>query len=250
MTFHSAIVAIVLGLALSAPVQAQLSASSENGRLPTLTERLKQYGVASTPSALSLALRSSEAEVRGLAANKLAEDKVKDAIPSIEQALDVENDEGTKINIAFALAQLDDRRGTDTLRTSCKNTSLNAGSRLRAARYLLRLNDESCLSAVVKIVQSQSASESDYRAEAISLSADFDRVSKADSKRIGMIVAASLADPEPGVRISASDALVRLGKADAIPALRNAIKVEREESVLLQLNAALQSLQKSSTQQK
>ena len=65
-----------------------------------------------------------------------------------------------------------------------------------------------------------------------------------------MIVATSLADPTPGVRISASDALVRLGKVDAIPALRNAIKVEQEESVLQQLNAALQRLQKSSTQQK
>lgn len=250
MTFHSVIVAIVLGLTLSASVQAQLSASSENGRLPTLTDRLKQYGIASTPSALSVALRSSEADVRELAALKLAEDNVKDAIPSIEQALNVENNGDTKINIAFALGQLEDRRGIDTLTTSCNNSSLNVGSRIRAARYLLHLHDESCLSAVVNIVQSQAGSEPDYRTEALSLLPSFGRVSDADSKRIVMIVAASLADPTPAVRISASDALVRLGKVDAIPALRNAIKVEQEESVLLQLNAALQSLQKSSTQQK
>ena len=245
MTFRSVIVALIFGLTFGTYAHAQIGGGFENGRLPTVAELLQKRGIALNSSALVAALQSQEAEVRELAAQKLAEDKAKDSIPSIEQALAAETQKGTKLNIAFALGQLGDEKGTNALTDACRNSALNTGLRLRAVRYLLNLDNEVCLSAVVDLLESQREGDSNYRAEALSLLPSFKRGSTADSQKVLLAVYANLTNPAPDVRLSASDVLSRLGDARAIPHLQNAIAAEHDDEVRSQLTNALQRLQKS-----
>jgi HEAT repeat protein len=238
MSFH--LLSIFLGFAFAAttPMLAQ------NGPPPTFTELLQQHHVALTKTGLLDALRSPEAEVRDLAAAKLAEDKTEDAIPAITQALAAEYVSGTKVNIAFALAQLGNEVGTSTLKETCHKSEINQGLRVRAALYMLDLKSNACLPDVLDLLQSQDEDDAGYRMEALSLVPRFKDVSKDDSQELLAITLRSLEDATPAVRMSASDALARLRDATAIPYLRSAIAAEQDEVVRAQMETALQWLQR------
>jgi HEAT repeat protein len=128
MSSRSLSIAVGFALAATAPIIAQDSAP------PTFAEALQRHHIALTRSALLAALRSPEAEVRDLAAARLAEDKDKNAIPAIAQALASERVLGAKVNIAFALAQLGSETGTSTLKKACHNSKVSPVLGLRARR--------------------------------------------------------------------------------------------------------------------
>jgi HEAT repeat protein len=219
------------------------SISVANGRLSTIEETLKQHNVAVTKPALLNALSSPDAEVRYLAAQKLAEDKDKEAIPEIARALDSETVPSTQINIAFALAQLGDDRGFTALSKSCDDQKIQAGLRVRAAGYLLSLNNESCLKAVMTVLRSDA--DFDSRMFALSLLGRFHHISDEDSKSMCAAAVKSLTDPTPAVRISASTTLVTLGNPAAIPALERAVASETDQAVKNQMKSNLERLQQS-----
>lgn len=219
------------------------SVGIRDGRPPTTEERLKRHNVASNTPALVQALRNPDSEVRYLAAQKLAEDKNKDAIPEIIRALDSETVPATHINIAFALAQLGDDRGFTALSKSCDDQKIQAGLRVRAAGYLLNLNNESCLRAVMAVLQSDA--DFDSRMLGLSLLGRFHRVSDEDSKSMCAAAVQALTDPTPAVRISASTALVALGNPAAIPALERAVDSETDQAVKNQMKSNLERLQQS-----
>jgi hypothetical protein len=163
MNSRAFVVAVALGLVSMLPVSAQIGAVPVNGRGPTLAERLQQHNIALTTSALVAALRSSDTEVRELAALKLAEDGAKETIPSIEEALTAETAPRAKVNIAFALAQLGNQRGTSALAGTCHNAALKPGPRLLAAQYMLDLSSNACLTAVLDVLQSRDEDDASYR---------------------------------------------------------------------------------------
>jgi HEAT repeat protein len=223
---------------------AALCASGQHdGRLSTTEESLKRHNVGLTSPALIHALGNSDSEVRYLAAQKLAEDKNKEAIPEIARALDSETVPATQINIAFALAQLGDNRGFIALSKSCDDQKIQAGLRVRAAGYLLNLNNESCLQAVMAVLRSDA--DFDSRMLALSLLGRFHHISDEDSKSMCAAAVQALTDPTPAVRISASTALVALGNPAAIPALERAVDSETDQAVKNQMRSNLKRLQQT-----
>lgn len=97
----------------------QNSALGSNGRLPTIEESLQRHNIRLTKPALVAALRSPDAEVRWLAAQELANIGANDTIAPISRALHAETVPGTKVNIAYALAQLDEQTGVAALQNIC-----------------------------------------------------------------------------------------------------------------------------------
>lgn len=237
MSFRASLTAATLALT------SQLLVSAQNGRGPTLAERLQQHDIALTSSALVAALRSPDAEVRELAALKLAEDRAKQTIPSIEKALRSEEQPRAKVNLAFSLAQLGDHEGVTTLADTCHNAALKPDPRLLATRYMLDLNSDTCVTAVLDVLQGQDEDDAGYSMEALSLTPSFKHVSKEGSNRILASIVRNLQDPTPAVRLSAGDALASVGDSDAIPLLQNAIASEADQANRTFLEVALKKLQ-------
>jgi len=211
------------------------------GNPRSVAEQLKQHGVELTNEGLLKALKNVDGEVRYLAAEKLAEDKVEEAIPSIAEALNVEKMPVTRINIALALAQLGEDKGIVVLKKSCNNQDLPGYLRARATTYLLDLKRDDCLNATLDMLQS--AGDPDTQIQALSLLPRFQNASKQQSQKILDAIVKNLADPAPAVRINASIVLARIGDPLGIPYLQTALASEREEVVRLQMEADLKRLQ-------
>jgi HEAT repeat protein len=243
MTLRFFVVALGVWLVSFTAGSAQVVAVAGNGRMPTLAEQLQQHKIALTRKALTSALRNADAEIRELAALKLAEDGAKESIPVMEDAFAVESSEGAKVNIAFALAQLGDENGIVALTNACRDSALGTGSRLQAVRYTLDLNNNSCMTVVVAILRSHSEDDATYRMEALSLIPSFKHVSREDSQELLQSALGNLTDPTPAVRISAGDALARLGDIAAVPYLNDAAARDPDEMVRTQLESAMQRLQ-------
>lgn len=243
MRSNKFVVAVIL---VTAPLFSQ---SSQEGFVvltgpgPTLEEQLEQHHIALTQPALVAALRNSDPEVRDLAAQKLAEDKATETIPAIEQALKSESIQGTKLNIAFSLAQMGNDQGIATLTRTCSNSAVNTGLRLRAASYMLDLDNDVCFAAVNGVLQSRDVDDASYRMVALSLVPRFKHIPKEQSQELFRSVIKCLADVDRAVRISAADAFANLGDATAIPYLKNAISTEPDETVRGMIENALQQLQ-------
>src|ERR1700690_2529651 len=93
-------------LLATASIAGQQAPEVSKAKLFTYGEILRQHNVELTESALTNALKSADADVRYLAAMKLAEDKASDAIPSIRQAREIEKAPRDRVNIALALGLL------------------------------------------------------------------------------------------------------------------------------------------------
>jgi hypothetical protein len=88
-----------------------------------------------------------------LAAEELAFHKATDQMPSIMRALNNEHVDLTKINIAFALAQLGSDDGVEALKTSCADSGLRSELRLLAVRYTFYIKDKSCVELQRQVLQ-------------------------------------------------------------------------------------------------
>jgi len=236
--------AVLLMLVLTGGLAAQSAAAPRNGRMLTFDEALQNHNIELTPSALVGALKNADPEVRYLAAAKLAESKQADAIPAIAETLASEKVPLTRINIAFALAQLNDARGFAALEDSCSKGRLDPHTSVLSALYLVDLHHEHlpCLNFVLDVVQSESVSNG-YRMQAASVLARFHDVSSADSGRIVAALMNVLADSDPSVRMAASDALADMGNSVAIPALQKTAANESEAVIREHIERALLKLQ-------
>ena len=220
----------LLECALAIPGTCQDPPTLVEGPLPTAAQILTQHHISLTKDALLAALRNDDAEIRYLAAGQLADEHAQDAIPAIVEALKAEDMPQAKVNIAFALAQMGDERGMQALRQDCDATSLPMAYRLSAVLYLvLFLHDESCLRTVVEGYQQ--SPESGHRVQALSLIPDFKKLSANESALLRALLLSGLRDPDPGVRIEASDMLRTMGDVSAIPALEAAIAAETDVDV-------------------
>lgn len=236
--------AVLLMLVLTGGLGAQSAAAPDKGRMPTLDEALRSHNIELTQPALVGALKNADPEVRHLAALKLAESKKADAIPAIVETLASEKVPLTRVNIAFALAQLSDARGFGALEDGCSKGRLNPQTSVLSAQYLIDLHHEhlACLNSVLDIVQSESVS-SGYRMQAASVLARFHDLSSADSGRILAALMNVLADSNAAVRMAASDALADVGNSVAIPALQKTAANEPDAVVRAHIERALLKLQ-------
>jgi HEAT repeat protein len=239
MNFPSSSFLVGLLLAALVPTIAQNSAP------PTIAEALQKHHVAVTRPSLLVALRSPDAEVRGLAAAQLAEDKANDEIPAIEQALAVEQVSGTKVNIAFALGELGNASGVDALKRSCHDSGMEPVFRVRAAQYMLDLRSNVCLRDTLDLLETQSSDISSDLTGALSLVPQFKNVTVSESQELLAAVLRNLENAESSARMSAGNALAELRDSSAIPYLQNAITAESDEVGRESLENALQRLQRS-----
>ena len=211
-------------------------------------ELLKREGIELTEPALINALRNPSAHVRFLAAIKLAEDKALDAVPAIKDALTLENDPRAHVNMALALGLLGDQAGIAELKSICADENFVPEFRLYAVHYMFDLHvpkDEDCLHAaeeIVEIVDSQNLHSGD-RILALGLLVRFQDLTPEESRNVLRLVAGRLQDPDPSVRMTASQSLGQWGNVAAVPYLKAAIAKEHDENVRSVFDKDLKKLQ-------
>ena len=230
------ILIFVVTLAGSGPMIAS------SGTLPTIGELLKRHNIHLTRSALVGALKNSDPEVRYLAAEKLAEDKATETIPAITEALLSEDAPWTRMNIAFALAEMGDATGFSALEDDCRNFDMDAGVRTQSAQYMLTLNREGadCLDALLDVLQTASDG---YRAQAASLLPQFHNLSAENSERVFLGLVDALHSSDAAVRMAAGRALADVGDGRAIAELQKAVTSELERAIRFQIEQDLRILQ-------
>lgn len=272
MRFRIASILLTVPLFIGLGAFPQESFSPSSGHFATSRELLKDRHIELTTPALIAALQNPDSHVRYLAALMLAEDKATTATPAISDALAAEKDPETRVNIAFALAQLGDDRGFAALESACNDANTPALIRMYSTKYLLDLNHESCLNSAIAVAESKE--DSGARVTGLSLLPRFHHLSSSNSQRVrdtilnalldrglrvrvaaidalGLLRDASalphleqaLSDRDPAARIAASNAIRTLGDASALRFLQNAIATERDETVLSRLRADLKELQ-------
>jgi len=211
-----------------------------NEPLPTIAEKLQQHHIALTKSALVTALRNPDAEVRYLAAAQLAANRARDTIASIIEALTAERVPLTRVNIAFALAQMGEKKGFAELKSTCDDAHVPSHFRITAASYLLDVHDEHCLPSVLRMLRSDA--EPNTRMLALSILNRFEHIQKKDFSEMHHLVLNALADPDPSVRLTASSTLSSIGDSSDIQNLQNSIADEQDEVVRSEMQADLQRL--------
>lgn len=239
----------IFGASVTLVVVLLLTASSASqdisaGKFATFKQLLRERNIELTKEALITALRNSDSHVRYLSALVLAEDKATDAIPAIAETLATEKVTETRVNIALSLAQLGDERGFTALKEACGNATLAPSLRMYAAKYLLDVRSENCLSSVEGVLQS--APDAGSRVLALSLLPRFQHVYTTDSQKIFGLLVTALSDREPSVRIAASHALITIGNMSAVSPLQKAITAERDETVRSILQDDLRGLEQNS----
>lgn len=219
----------------------------QSGPLPTFGEALRRHNIELTQSALIDALKNPDPEVRHLAAAKLAEDGATEAIPAIKQALGSEKVPWTRMNIAFALAQMGESIGFDTLEDNCRNNNTSGSIRARSADYLLRFNRDSttCLSGVVDVLKGGSTGD---RMVVAALLPRYHNLSMEDSEKVFAALVEALLASHPSVRMAAGRALADLGDPLGVAELQLAVVREQEEVVRWELQEDLKILTKKTRQ--
>ena len=233
---HMILLTLILLFVLIPSSSAQQTPEVQVGsvRLSRFGDLLREHNIDLTETALVRALKNPDSEVRFLAAMKLAEDKAVDAIPAIKQAMAVEKAPRTRVSIAVALELLGDPGGRHELKMVCADGDFPPEFRLYAVRYMFDLGverDDDCLHAaeeIVEIVDSENRTVGD-RNSALELLPRFRNLTTDESKRMFQLVVDRLHDPEPTVRMAASQSLASLGNIAAIPYLDAAIARESEE---------------------
>jgi HEAT repeat protein len=205
---------------------------------------LQKHGVQLTVPALVQALKSSDTEVRNLAAVKLAWDHVKKAVPAIRDALRSERVPMTRVNLAYSLAYLGEAQGFDSLRDLCINPDWPFYLKTISARYMLDLKreDKKCRDALVEVLQSGEGG-ADSLAETVSLLLRFHNLTPEQPQQMFQIAVKALSSPSAGMRMVASIAIVQIGKSAAIPYLQNAISREEETNTRSVMQRELGRLQ-------
>jgi HEAT repeat protein len=242
MCLRGIVFIFVAASALATRTFCQDTVSASVGGPASTAGLLKVHHVDLTTESLVRALKNPDAQVRYLAAEKLAEDNKREAIPSIAVALTAESAPAARVNIAYALAMLKDDRGVTALNAQCENSDIPGFLRVRAAGYLLNLHSESCLDSILGILES--GADPDSQSQALSLLPEFHRASNEDSQRIFDLVVKGLAEQTPAVRIEASITLGRLRNTSAIPYIESAMGNEKDEAVRSQMQAAIEALQR------
>jgi len=242
MRLNRVLVSVVFAFLVSASTLPQSDRFVGEGQPETVEQALQRHHVALTKSSLVAALRSQDAEVRRLAAQKLSGDGAKDTVPSIIKALEAETVPLDQLNIAFSVAALGGEKGLATLRNTCEDTAAPGSIRMLAAQLMQNLHNDYCRDAVLDILRSDG--DPDARIAALSIVPTWQHLSEDDSRMILDLVVRAMGDQASGVRMTASSTLGRLGNVSAIPFLQTALAKEQNDACRLEMGMDLQRLQK------
>ncbi len=249
MFMHSSLIASVIAIAMLPNAFAQQAPEIGSVKLYRYGDLLRKHGIELTEPSLLRALENPDANVRFLAAMKLAEDKTVDAIPAIKEALIAEKIPRDRVNMAVALGLLGDQSGKDELKKVCADSSVSPEFQLYAVRYMFDLHsqDGDCLRAAEQIAQSKDAKPGD-RISALGLLPRFQNLTAGESHKVFELVLKCLEDPEPIVRMAASDALAGAGNPSAARYLEAAMAEEQDESVRLAIQRDLKKLRQGANE--
>jgi len=254
--------AILTGLLFAACLRSQTGNGTEGipdvgdpccmreGYPRTVEEMLERREIPLTKQGLALALPDSRPEVRSLAARKFAQDKDKDGISLIAQALQAEKAPGTREFMAYALASLGELQGTAALRELCK-TGFSHTLRMTAAEDMLNLHDESCVDDLLQVVRTSedSTSANPLRDNLVQVGLSgvggfqLQHLSEHQSEEIRELAVRALGSKAAQVRLAAARALARFGNSASVPALRKAVDEEQDSSSRPRMLEALKTLE-------
>jgi HEAT repeat protein len=203
----------------------------------TIEQMLERRGVQLTVQALVNALLDPRPVVRSLAAEKLAQDKEKDAVPAIVEAFSRETAAGTREIMADALASLGESQGFETLRSICSASASAPYLKLAAAQSALRLHDESCVDSLLGLIRSEQASSpwSPARDNIVHVGLsglggfEFHHLTGAQEDEIRAIATGGLASTAAEVRLAAARAMAKFGDAASVPVLQKAVGTEQDQ---------------------
>jgi HEAT repeat protein len=236
------LLAIAFGIVTGIYAVCQENRSRQIDDKTVFTQHVQTHKLPSTKAALVKALRNHDPDVRWLAAQRLADEGERDAIPAILKALSSETVPLTRANLAYAVARFGEEKGFATLKSICdtpvSETHLES-LRLTAARDLLDFDNESCLPTVFEFMPSEP-----HHLEILALLPRFKHVSAADSQRILDFAIQSLDSSDGAVKLFAGTALENLDNPAGIPPLEHAIAIEDQQAIRLGLERNLQALQK------
>ncbi|HEY6770656.1 MAG TPA: HEAT repeat domain-containing protein [Candidatus Sulfotelmatobacter sp.] len=205
-----------------------------------LTEQLRRHRIELTESSLIKALQSTDPQVRDLAAAKLAEEKDMTAVPAISEALAKEKVTEIRIDMAFSLALLGQKKPVQELANDCYDLKLPGYFRARAILYTQRLGNKACFEAALGLL----SSDPDSRQQILSLLPQYPHPSRGESEKIQETATRYLTDDSAMVRMQAGMTLAILGDPLAIPDLENAAAREQDDEIRSQLESSLEQLRK------
>ena len=238
MKVHHSTKVTIVALALMTVCQVGVASRHE-----TSAEFLKRHGIELTENSLVAALRNPDPEIRDNAAQEIANEKAVAASPAIKDALATEKDPERQVNFAYTLAQLGDKGGFVALKHFCDTASPSPG--LKAASYMLRFGDESCLGAVQSVLRKEPQSDFDHfhMAVAMSLIPSFHKLTDSDKSELIALTVKRLGDSNSYTRMIASQVLAKIGDSSAIPPLEKAVADETDKVVRDSMEAELEKLQ-------
>lgn len=189
------------------------------GPIRSYEEQLAEYGVGVSKEALLAALTHPDAEVRNLAAGKLAEDRIKEAIPALRKLLLADPSWRNQITFGVRLYWLGDDSGLMALRRSC-TTAEPKYLRVDAARYLLDGGDLTCLDALEEILKGD---DTTARSSALILVA-WRKPSEIYRERFGKYFVRALSDSNLSIRRTVAFYMKNFGAEFSIPNLKQAME--------------------------
>lgn len=198
--------------------------------MPSTERALEHYGYALTQEALESALRDPRAEVRSLAADKLARERKTGALPALVEAFSAERATGTQMWLSYALGTLGDDRGIWTLKGLCRDEGdpdplHRAAVRSFAAGFMTRLHNKGCYDDAIDVLRFTGSLPA-APGQTASLVVAFSRVaalegaSEPQCREIRELAERFLADDRGDVRMSASNVLGRYGDAGSVQKLK------------------------------
>lgn len=110
---------------------------------------LEERGLGTDPTSLKVALKSSDAYIRGVAAMELATDSITDAIPDMESALATETDRMTRIKLTGSIAMLQPKDDNNIAIKTCRNSALDQKELIGAAQAAILFLPAVAVSACV-----------------------------------------------------------------------------------------------------
>jgi hypothetical protein len=152
------LICVLIGIACGAaslwPAQ---SREVEGNPVPDMDDHTlwAKYHIPPTTDAWMGALRHERAEVRVLAAMRLASVGYKEAVPSILAAMSSDPLPGARVNQAAAAARLGSQDGVAALERMCQNSGWSPGMRMMAAYTALIVGSEGCLGEVLDVLRSR-----------------------------------------------------------------------------------------------
>lgn len=222
-----------------------LANPSDGVLTPDMDEHILQekYHIAPTQEGLVGALRHSDPVVRSFAAFRLASKRYADVAAAVLDALASEHYPGVKIEMAVAAFQLGAEGGKVALKAMCEDASWSPSLRMSAARSMLSVGGESCLTSVLTVLRSSENDQASYMA--LEMLPRFVHATPAELQEGRDLAATYLRNKFPGFRAAASDFMRATGGFWAAALLHDALAVEQDEAIRAVMTRDLSAIQKS-----